>query len=122
MRQQYIQLNFIVFKTKLINHITSILFVNTEVINSRPSKGLRAFRIYSFVPLTGGATAGIHILRLSTNFLTHFSKMFHTFPSRNLLSGNVHTMVDLFTMFNVHVLCRSAIFTPKFEGFLRLHV
>ena len=29
--------------------------------------------MYSFVPLTGGATAGMHFLRLPTNFTTHFS-------------------------------------------------
>ena len=36
----------------------------------------RAFKFYSFVPLKGGATAGMHILRLPTNYTTHFSGVF----------------------------------------------
>ena len=65
----------------------------------------------------------MHILRLSSIQLV-FLECTDTFPARNLLFGNVQTMHDLFTMFDVHVLsqfCRNVIFTTKFKGFIRLH-
>ena len=77
-----------------------------EVIISRIRIGHSNSNINSFVPLTGGATAGMHILRLPSNYTTHFSgdSCSDTFPARNLLFFNVQTMHDLFTMFDVHVL------------------
>ena len=38
------------------------------------------FKIYSFVPLKGGATTRMHNLRLSTDCTTYFSAVFRHFP------------------------------------------
>ena len=60
-----IEINFIGFKTEFINCIDSVINVKTKLL-------FQDFKIYSFVPLTGEATAGIHILRLPSNYTTHF--------------------------------------------------
>ena len=52
---------------------------------------------------TGGATVGMHFLRLPTNYTTHSSGVVEHI-SRAELFANVQTMHYLFTTFGVHVL------------------
>ena len=55
----------------------------------------------AFVPLNGGATAGMNIFRLPTNnYTTFFSGVFRHISNLELLFGNVQTIQNLFTMFD----------------------
>ena len=107
------EIYFILFKTKLINHITTVLIVKTIQSSRHHFKNTyRAFSIYSFVPLTGGTTAGMHILRLPTYYAKHFSKVFiHMHFPR----GTVISLQCLMYMY-FYSFCKNAIFTTKFKG------
>ena len=80
-----------------VHHITYAFTVKTK-------NTYRAFNIYSFVPLTGGQQPECIFCDYPLTIQNIFLQCSDTFPARNLLFGNVQTMHDLFTIFDVHVL------------------
>ena len=101
------EINFIIFKTKFINHITTVLNIKTKNIYWTYSYLWKWEQqpecIFSDCPLT--------IQNIFCSVQTHFP------------CGNLQTVQDIFTMFNVHVLkitvfaIKNVIYTKRYKKF-----